>query len=431
MINDTLIDCDVSLTKGQKIFVDDFSWWLDIFTYVIVGMIGLTLNMLAIWILLSPNMWNNIFNRLIMCLSSFDTMFILCGLLEILRKWMMMPIQQYLFAKVVYPFRSMAMCCSIYTTIVLTLERYQAITSPIQHRNRNANIDLGKRLAKYIVPVCLLSFLYYLPKFFDLYVKTIVQCGEKNESIFSSNSSDVNGDEIGCQTEYKIFPTRWRLHQWYILWYLNASNVIVTCVVPVGILVYMNCRIANSMQAYRQRRCSRRFTSIKRSTNSTKGQLQSEQKPNDIKQTFILFSIVTLFVVCHTLRILMNISELLNLDELRMKQEKGCDGLNFLQHIAMPLSEILLLCNSSANFFVFLCFDRSFQLVLKERFFALTKFSTNPIPPQNENLSMNTHRIEECRKSVVTGNEVNLNGTSGCRNIETAKSVDTSSQNVT
>ena len=185
------------------------------------------------------------------------------------------------------------------------------------------------------------------------------------------------------------------------------------------------------MQAYRQRRCSRRFTSIKRSTNSTKGQLQSEQKPNDIKQTFILFSIVTLFVVCHTLRILMNISELLNLDELRMKQEKGCDGLSFLQHIAMPLSEILLLCNSSANFFVFLCFDRSFQLVLKERFFALTKFSTNPIPPQNENLSMNTHRIEECRKSVVTGNEVNLNGTSGCRNIETAKSVDTSSQNVT
>ena len=117
--------------------------------------------------------------------------------------------------------------------------------------------------------------------------------------------------------------------------------------------------------------------------------------------------------------------------ELRMKQEKGCDGLSFLQHIAVPLSEILLLCNSSANFFVFLCFDRSFQLVLKERVFALTKLYTNPIPQQNENLSLNAHRIEECRKSVVTGNEVHLNETSGCCKIETAKSMDTSSQNAT
>ena len=168
MTNGTLISCEVSLTKEQQIFVDDFAWWLNIVVYVIIGVLGFTLNMIAIWILLAQSMWNNIFNRLIMCLSTFDSIFIFCGLLEIIRKWLMLPIQQYVFAKVVYPFRSMAMCCSIYTTVVLTLERYQAITSPIQHRNRNANISLGKRLICYIVPVCTFSFIYYIPKFFDM-----------------------------------------------------------------------------------------------------------------------------------------------------------------------------------------------------------------------------------------------------------------------
>ena len=33
----------------------------------------------------------------------------------------------------------------------------------------------------------------------------------------------------------------------------------------------------------------------------------------------------------------------------------------------MPISEILLLFNSSANFFVFLFFDKGFQLVLKQK----------------------------------------------------------------
>ena len=93
MANETSIDCEVTLSDEQKAFVDAFSWWLDIVAYVVIGMIGLTLNMIAIWILLAQSMWNNIFNRIIMCLSTFDSMFIFFGLLEILRKWLMMPIQ--------------------------------------------------------------------------------------------------------------------------------------------------------------------------------------------------------------------------------------------------------------------------------------------------------------------------------------------------
>ena len=128
----------------------------------------------------------------------------------------------------------------------------------------------------------------------------------------------------------------------------------------------------------------------------------------------------------------MNITEALNLDELTTEQEKGCDGMSFLQHITMPLSEILLLCNSSANFFVFLCFDRSFQLILKERVFALKNFYTNPNLEQNENLPLNTHQMhsQECRENGLKRTEIELNETNGCSKVEMTKAVDTSSQNV-
>ena len=95
MENHTLYQCNNSLTLTEKQTAEALSWWLDIVAYIAIGIIGLTLNILAVRILLSPTMWNNFFNRLIMCLSIYDSLFILCGLLEILRKWMKTGIQQY------------------------------------------------------------------------------------------------------------------------------------------------------------------------------------------------------------------------------------------------------------------------------------------------------------------------------------------------
>ena len=370
MENHTLVVCNNSLTLNQQQIVETLSWWLDIVAYIIIGIMGLCLNILAVRILLSPTMWNNFFNRLIMCLSAYDSLFILCGLLEILRKWCKTSVQQYLFAKVLYPFRSMAMCCSIYTTIVLTLERYQAITSPIEYRNRSASLSLGKRLFTSIVPVMLFSFLYYTPKFFDLYLEEVSDCEWKNNSSLLNNSWIIITEEniTECDTELRIYPSDLRIHQQYIFWYLNVSNVIVTCLIPVGFLVFLNCRIVSSLQEYRQRRPIK----ARKDNDPTIKNKESTRQNTDVKQTFILFSIVILFVFCHALRIIMNITEMWNLNIFYTQQDKSlensCDEMSLWQHISIPISEILLLFNSSTNFFVYLFFDKGFQLVLKEKF---------------------------------------------------------------
>merc|ERR1712020_338012 len=77
--------------------------------------------------------------------------------------------------------------------------------------------------------------------------------------------------------------------------------------------------------------------------------------------------IVILFVVCHALRIMMNITELVNLERINLERQRGCDGTKFWQYVCMSLSEFLLLFNSSANFFVYMFFDKVFQEILRKR----------------------------------------------------------------
>jgi len=407
-------ECEDTLSESQEEMLASFAWWLETPSYLVVGLIGFTLNTLAMWILLMPNMWGNFFNRILLCLSAYDSAFILCGLLEIFRKWLQFPVQQYLFAHVFYPFRSMAMCCSIYSTLVLTLERYQAITSPIQYRNRSANMTLGKRLFIYIAPVTFISFLYYLPKFFDLYIDQIPKCTNEtiniNETI-SDESLKLDNHNSDCETSYEIRPTDLRLQHQYIVWYLNVSNLLVTCVIPIGLLIFMNCRIATSLNEYRQRRpCgnSKPNESISDKTKNSKAN-------KDIKQTFMLFSIVILFVICHSLRIIMNIAEFL-------KFQKGEDGtkckgqIRLWEQICMPLSEFLLLFNSSANFFVYMLFDKAFQKILREQFstalslclrIKLLRSTQDDIPLGNR--IQNTKETEEAmlQRSAEDQNETN------------------------
>ena len=98
---------------------------------------GLTGNFIAIPILLSKRM-TSIFNRMLVFLSVFDNIFIACSLLESVRKnfgpWNE-KIQTYAFAYFLYQLQSVAAVSSIFTTIVLALERCLAVAKPIEYHN--------------------------------------------------------------------------------------------------------------------------------------------------------------------------------------------------------------------------------------------------------------------------------------------------------
>ena len=383
MENDTnTTECANELSEEQEAFIVTTYWWLDTFSYMLVGVIGLILNMIAMLILVTPTMWNNLFNRLLLCLSAYDIMFILCGLLEIFRQKYQSFVQQRLFVHLLYPIRSMSMCCSIYTTIVLTLERYQAINSPIRHRNQRANnlANITKPLLFYIVPVTTFSFVYYLPKFFDLSVAQGYHCDPNTLNSLSNNDSTaIDDNELerrNCTESFDIKPTNLRINPSYIFWYLNVSNLSVTCVVPIKLLIFMNVRIAVKLAQFQKRQSRRKSQASNNNERSLNNEQQERQHSSsiDVKKTFILFSIVVLFILCHSLRIIMNIAEFVNAEVLSIEREKGCNELSFWHFFSIPISEILLLFNASAHFFVYLFFDKTFQAIAKGRLFSFKHY---------------------------------------------------------
>ena len=130
---------------------------------------------------------------------------------------------------------------------------------------------------------------------------------------------------------------------------------------PFCDFLYLYSRIYASLKSFRQRQPSQ-------STNSSSGR-ERRNNANDVKKTFILFWIVVVFVVCHALRIILNVDEFVNLTRFKEIREKGCsnDSKTWVQ-IAVPINQLLITFNSSANFFIYCIVDPAFQNVLRQAF---------------------------------------------------------------
>jgi hypothetical protein len=63
--------------------------------------------------------------------------------------------------------QSIAVLSSIFMTVVLALERYLAITRPIEYHNAIQGANPWKRVWSYVVPVVIFSAIFNIPKFLE------------------------------------------------------------------------------------------------------------------------------------------------------------------------------------------------------------------------------------------------------------------------
>ena len=158
MGNETNITCDSNQDSARREqLIKNFVWWVEVCGNIPVCFAGVLLNCITIIVLSSSTMRTNFFNRLLICLAIFDNIYLLCEISEVFRHRFSSYGQQHVFVNFVYPFRSVFMCASIYMTVSLTLERHNAITSPVQYRARGTT-SMNKRLFNYVMPV--LTFTY-------------------------------------------------------------------------------------------------------------------------------------------------------------------------------------------------------------------------------------------------------------------------------
>ena len=343
-----------NISEVQLIFYHDFSWWLEGFGSVLIGSLGIVFNATTISVLLGSELAASFFNWLLVCLALFDSLFLLNGILEAFRTYLGSTIlHNYVFVAFLFPFRSVVLCCSIYMTVILALERYNALANPTSHQGSNFRggqnslrtyfIHHWARVLKYVGPIILLSSLFYIPKLMELHVVKIPE-----ECI-------RNGTLVNCSHSYSVISTELRNNNHYILWYINVTNLVVTTIIPLVSLTYLNFNIYLKFKKYIQRQ-----PSAKSNTGQIHGQIRKREKYM-IQQTTILFVIVFLFALSHVLRIILNIEEFISLEASNNAREEGCDWLKFWTVIAAPVSHFLLQINCSINFFIYCFFNKSFR----------------------------------------------------------------------
>merc|ERR1711892_1282838 len=111
----------------------------------ILGLVGLIGNLLSILVLSAHEMTNS-FNRLLIALAIFDSIFIIFVVLDysFVRVWSWpftgdSAMYAYIFPKILYPLNNISLCCSINTTILIAWERFTAVCNPYKYREKNAN----------------------------------------------------------------------------------------------------------------------------------------------------------------------------------------------------------------------------------------------------------------------------------------------------
>lgn len=332
-------------TQEEIDLYDDLVYWLDGIGQIIIGCTGIIGNCMAVPILISRKL-NSIFNRILVFLAIFDNIFIFCAVLEGIRKnigpfgdW-----HVYAFAYFGYQLQSISILSSIFMTVVLALERYLAITKPIEYHNAIQGANPWKRVWMYIIPVLILSTVFNLPKFAETkVVEEIIIKKRVDPETFET--------EFYNYTLVTVHPTDLRMNDAYIFWYNNLAKLLITGLIPFLSLCIFNTRIYGALRRRRN----------VMGPNATAAHQQ--QLNEDNRQALVLFSIVIIFLISNVPRIALNLHEVFTIEQYKEDVSHGCIHLPFWVLLSGTVSQLLMVVNSSINFFIYCVMSALFREV--------------------------------------------------------------------
>ena len=252
--------------------------WIEMeFGYLVNGIIsctcagiGLSLNIFAIFILMSKKDLYNLFNRLLTCLLCFDNCLLVSWIF--FRLYVDFNIKTDLFIWIfpyfTYPFVNIATTASTFMTVGLAHERYLCVRDPVKYNQLTSNPRTHSlRILMYILPVVTFSMFYNIPLFFCFEV-----------------------EQLGNTTELQIVDTKLRQDPLFATYYINWTRLIISGILPFCLLIFYNLKLYQIVKrnSDRKRRdgniCSNRFK-------------RAEEKERNM--AIVLLGIVLLFLICH------------------------------------------------------------------------------------------------------------------------------------
>ena len=148
-------------------------------------------------------------------------------------------------------------------------------------------------------------------------------------------------------------------------YYQNWCRLILTCVLPVGALVFFNTRIFQGIKYKMGDNYSvycyvvmSRYTHQKATNRAVSGELNLAT---------VLICIVVVFIICHIPRVILNCAEFFMLDQIL-----NCPDTFTPPNWNLCLASVnhaLLIVNASINFIIYTSVGDSFKLSLKQKIF--------------------------------------------------------------
>ena len=135
----------------------------------------------------------------------------------------------------------------------------------------------------------------------------------------------------------------------YSIYYICLCRLIVLGIIPFSLLTFFNCAIYN--------RIKQPMPLIDDTTLSTRIRRNQE---NDLSK--VLFAIVGICIICHTLRFFLNFYEMIWINNLLACIQAGAKReFPVWSHVVQEFSRLLLILNSSVNIVIYCCFNAKFR----------------------------------------------------------------------
>ena len=332
-----------------------FWWWFEGIGQATFAGFGLLLSWLSFSIFKAEKQ-SCIFSHLPCSLSIFDIIYLFTSWIPSLAVFHP-NILTYLWTAtlifyVIRPIRTIAMYFSIYMTIALSYDRYKAVSRPAEYtiRERLASSRTCGELTlpiTYTINVIILSTLFYLPQFFAYDITQDINPSSTNNLNLELPANHTNYNRI----KYIIQATAIRRNAIFITWYVTIANFIFTIAIPSFSIIFLNIIVYLKIKDFRKRQRN-----------------LHDAQAKQIRLAYLLFGIVFFFMVCHALRVVLNIAEFLTVDKLLNTCEPPPV---WLRAIIPPIAHFMISFFASTNFFAYLILDEKFRIIVKEKFLSL------------------------------------------------------------
>ena len=202
-------ECGMSLEEAKDIF-EPAKLVIEGVLTIGINVFGFLANAIAIKILYKTNL-TSLFNKTLFILAIFDLLFNVCDILEVIRRvhydretCSVMPNYQklhlYLTPQIIRPLRMFVIVASMYTTVVIALERYLAVSKPLM-TFIGRDEDRWKKLLFRIIPVLMISLILSLPISFEFVINdTCFLCFDnRRHDTLSNEVCQINHLALKCE----------------------------------------------------------------------------------------------------------------------------------------------------------------------------------------------------------------------------------------